>query len=391
MRTRLFQLLAGIVLLLSIPPAHAAVDGAAVSAEIVRRGDAAIAAYEPARRLATASEFSSLYFEVFEGAGMELDLGIKAPGLKTELEILFGAVNGQAMRGVPPAELAASWQSLRGKLSEAGALYGHSESEDFLPVMLKSMLILLREGFEAMLIVGALAAYMRRAGAADRIWVLHAGVAIAIPLSLLTGWALTGVLQAAGASRPVIEGCTMLLAAAVLFHVGFWLFSRRETQRWQAWIAGQIDSALSQGSVFALGAAACLAVYREGAETVLFYHALFAAGAQQGGPIVAGIGGAAALLLAAYLAFARYAVRIPYKPFFTATAVLVYGLGVVFLGQGIIELQASGTLPATPVAGGPQIAWLGISPTIQGLGAQAALLLLPALACWPRRHSGIPA
>lgn len=385
MKKPLVRLFASLALLLCTLPGFAAVDGAAVSAEIVRRGDAAVAAYDPAKSLLTASEFSSLYFEVFEAAGMELDLGIRAPGLKSELEVLFGAVNGKAMRGVPAPELAATWHSLRDKLNEAGTLYGHGESASFVPVALKSALILLREGVEAMLIVGALAAYMRRAGAADRIWILHAGVVIAIPLSLLTGWALTGALQATGASRPVIEGMTMLLAAGVLFYVGFWLFSRREGQRWQAWIAGQIDSALSRGSAFALGAAACLAVYREGAETVLFYHALFAGSPEQGGAIMTGIGVAIALLLLVYLAIQHLSVRIPYKPFFTATAILVYGLGIVFLGQGIIELQASGMLPTTTLNNAPQIAWLGISPTTQSLGAQGLLLLVP-LAVWLKRR-----
>lgn len=386
MKKSLLRLFANLLLLLSALPGIAAVDGSAVSTEIVRRGDAAVAAYDPAKQLQTASEFSHLYFDVFEGACMELDLGIRAPGLKADLEVLFGAVNGKAMRGVPAAELSASWLSLRGKLNEAGALYERSEREGFVPVVIKSALILLREGVEAMLIVGALAAYMRRAGAADRVWVLHAGVVIAIPLSLLTGWALTGVMQAAGASRPVIEGVTMLLAAVVLFYVGFWLFSRRETQRWQAWIAGQVDSALSQGSALALGAAACLAVYREGAETVLFYHALFAGSAERGGAIVVGIGIATALLLVTYVVLERFSVRVPFKTFFAATAILVYGLGIVFLGQGIIELQASGTLPATMLDNGPQITWLGIGPTIQGLVAQGLLLLIP-LSSWVQRKS----
>ena len=370
------------------PPALAATDGAAVSAEIVRRGDAAVAAYTPDNRLATASELSSLYFDVFEGAGMELDLGIKAPGLKTELEVLFGIVNGHAMRGAPAPELGAAWHDLRGKLQDAATLYQTPESDAFLPVLLKSTLILLREGIEAMLVVGALAAYMRRAGAADRIWVLHAGVGLAIPLSLLTGWALTGVLQAAGASRAVVEGATMLLAAAVLFYVSFWLFSKREARRWQAWIGGQLDSALSQGSALALGGAACLAVYREGAETVLFYHALLAGSPQQGGAIVAGIGLAGCLLVIVYLLLNRLALKLPFGSFFAATAVLIYGLGLVFLGQGIVELQAAGSLGSTHWPGFPQISWLGLAPTGQGIIAQGGMLLLPPLAwLWQRQRS----
>lgn len=370
------------------PLAQAATDGAAVVAEISRRGDAAVAAYDPQSRLTTAAEFSSLYFDVFEGAGMELDLGMKSPGLKSELEVLFGKVNGQAMRGAPAADLGAAWQELRGKLQQAGALYGEAEADGFLPVFVKALLILLREGSEAMLVVGALAAYLRRAGGADRVWVLYAGVGIAIPLSLLTGWALTGVLQAAGTSRAVLEGITMLLAAAMLFYVSFWLFSKREAQRWQAWIGGQIDSALSRGSLLTLGGAACLAVYREGAETVLFYHALAAGAAGQDGAIAAGIGAAAAILLAAFLALRHLALRLPYRLFFGGTAVLLYGLAIVFMGQGIVELQAAGQLGSLHLAGAPHIPWLGIAPTAQGIAAQGLMLLLPALAWgWLQRRS----
>jgi high-affinity iron transporter len=311
---------------------------------------------------------------------MELDLGIKSPRLKNDLEMLFGQVNGQAMRGVPAAELALAWGKLRAKLVEAGALYAKTADDGFTAVFVKSLLILLREGSEALLVVGALAAYLRRAGGADRVWVLYAGAGVAVPLSLLTGWALTGVLQAAGTSRALIEGITMLFAAAVLFYVSFWLFSKREAQRWQAWIAGQIDSALSQGSLLTLGGASCLAVYREGAETVLFYHALAAGSAGQGSAIAAGIAVAAGVLLAIYLMLRQLALRLPYQLFFSATAALLYGLAIVFMGQGIIELQASGNLGSFPLPGVPHVSWLGIAPTAQGVSAQAAMLLLPALA-----------
>lgn len=378
-RSILTSCLTLLVLLCLQTNTHAATDGAAVVAEISRRGDAALRNYDPANRLPTASEFSSLYFEIFEGAGMELDLGLKSPGLKTELEILFGIVNGNAMRGVPPEDLNASWLELRGKLQEASALYGQEEAGGFLPVFFQSLLILLREGVEAMLVVGALAAYLRRAGGADRIWVLYVGVGIAIPLSLLTGWALTGVLQAAGTSRAVLEGITMLVAAAVLFYVSFWLFSKREAQRWQAWIAGQIDSALSRGSLLTLGGAACLAVYREGAETVLFYHALALGSTGHSGAIAAGIGAASAILLFIYLALRHLSMRLPFPLFFGGTAVMLYGLAIIFMGQGIIELQASGMMGSQHLPWIPQIPWLGVSPTLQGVTAQGCMLLLPLL------------
>ena len=382
----LFVALAGFV-----TSAFAATDGKAVVADITQRGDAAVAAYTPDKRLATGAEFSKLYFDVFEGAGMELDLGIKAPGLKTEIEVLFGLVNGNAMRGVPQPELDASWQKLRTSLANAAVLYDQADESGFWAVFVQSMLILVREGAEAMLVVAALAAYLRRAGGADRLWVIYAGAGIAVPFSLLTGWALTGVLQAAGTSRAVIEGITMIFAACVLCYVGFWLFSKSEAKRWQAWIAGQIDSALSSGSLLTLAGASCLAVYREGAETVLFYHALATGAAGQGTAIGAGIVAAIVLLVAGVFVFRLAAMRIPYHLFFGATGVLLYGMAVVFMGQGIVELQAAGHIGSYHLPVVPQVSWLGLAPSAQVVGAQGAMLIIPALAwLWLRLKAPEP-
>lgn len=370
----------GVLLSVISMQAVAATDGKAVVAEIQHRGDNAVAAYSPDNKLVTATEFSQLYFDVFEGAGMELDLGIKSPELKTDIEILFGLVNGKAMRGVPRHELKATWLQLRDRLQDASVLYAREEAGTFLPVFIQSLLILLREGAEAMLVVAALSAYLRRAGGADRVWVIYVGAMVAIPLAFMTVWALTGVLQASGTSRAVIEGGTMIFAACMLCYVSFWLFSKREARRWQSWVAGQMSTALSGGSLLALAGTSCLAVYREGAETVLFYQALSSAGAGQGYAIASGIAAATALLVIGVLVFRVMTMRIPYHLFFSVTAAMLYAMAVIFMGQGIIELQAIGYLGALHLPGIPQISWLGLAPTAQGAGMQGIILLLPVLA-----------
>ncbi len=378
--TRLCMFCMGVLLSVISMQAVAATDGKAVVAEIQHRGDNAVAAYSPDNKLVTATEFSQLYFDVFEGAGMELDLGIKSPELKTDIEILFGLVNGKAMRGVPRHELKATWLQLRDRLQDASVLYAREEAGTFLPVFIQSLLILLREGAEAMLVVAALSAYLRRAGGADRVWVIYVGAMVAIPLAFMTVWALTGVLQASGTSRAVIEGGTMIFAACMLCYVSFWLFSKREARRWQSWVAGQMSTALSGGSLLALAGTSCLAVYREGAETVLFYQALSSAGAGQGYAIASGIAAATALLVIGVLVFRVMTMRIPYHLFFSVTAAMLYAMAVIFMGQGIIELQAIGYLGALHLPGIPQISWLGLAPTAQGAGMQGIMLLLPVLA-----------
>lgn len=372
--------LAGICLALLTFAAVATPQGPAVVDDIQRRGAQAVADYRPDNPLPTATALSALYFDVFETSGMELDIGLRDTRLKAEIELRFGAVNSGAIQGIPADQLQARWSRLSEKLEEARALYGQGDANGgFTPVLVKSMLILLREGLEAILIVGALATYMRRAGAADRIWVLHAGVVVAIPLSLLTGWTLASSLRASGASQATIEGVVLLLAVAVLIYVSAWMVSKRESRRWQAWISGRIDSALSRGSLFALGLTACLAVYREGAETVLFYEALRISNKGQDSAIAAGLAVGAVALLALYLLIRQASLRLPFHRLFAGTALLLYGLAVVFAGQAVLELQAAGHLPVTPLAGVPHIQWLGLAPTLEGVASQGCLLILPLL------------
>ncbi|MDR2030684.1 MAG: FTR1 family iron permease [Azoarcus sp.] len=365
-----------LLLFVLVAPAHAAPDGAAVIAGIIERGEAAVAAYDPAQSLVTASEFSALYFERFEA--LELDLGLRDAALKNELEVLFGALNGSAMRGVPRAQLQSAWRELKTKLEQAQRHYGEGAAvDDSTDTFLKAVLILLREGAEAMLVVGALVAYLRRAGAADKAWVIHAGVAAAIVLSLLTGWALDSLLQGIGAPLAVVEGLTLLAASAMLFYVSCWLFTKRKGGRWEEWIARQMERTLGTGSLLALAVTAGLAVYREGAETVLFYEALAAGAPGESGAIRAGFALAVLLLVALYFLMRKAALTLPFRFFFSTTSVLLYSLAVVFLGQAIVELQAAGWIASIYLPGFPQISWLGIAPSAQSLGAQALLLLPP--------------
>ncbi|MDR1888921.1 MAG: FTR1 family protein [Zoogloeaceae bacterium] len=369
-----------ILLCLFAPLLHAADDiaGKTVIADILARGEIATANYDPTNALPTADEFSTLYFQRFET--LELDLGVKDSGLKNELEILFGALNGDAMRGVPKSRLEADWLLLRAKLVEAERYYGEGaevEAGGAGSAFFKALLILLREGVEAMLVVGALAAWLRRAGAADRVWVIHAGVAAAIPLSLLTGWAVNRLLATSNAPLALVEGVTLLAASAMLIGVSGWMFARRSAKRWEEWIARQMESALSTGSLLALSGTACLAVYREGAETVLFYQALAIASPGQQSALYAGLACAALLLVALYFVVKKAALTLPFGLFFGATSLLLYSLAVVFVGQAIVELQAAGKIASIYLPGWPQVSTLGIAPTVQSLGAQAILVFVP--------------
>ena len=382
-------LLLALLLAVSVlAPAGAAetLDAPAVAAEIRARGDAVLAGYDPEHGRAASKKWADLYFDLFEGSGLEAAIGAADPALKTTLESQFSGVIGLANKGAERETVAAAWAGLAAAVTKAAQPPAGREGPA--AMFLQSLLILLREGFEAVLVVGALAAYLRRLGAEDRLRVVYGGVALAVAASLATAWVLDRVITVSGAQRDVVEGATMLVAAAVLAYVSHWLFARREAARWQGYIRDQIERAVSRGQVLSLGFAAFLAVYREGAETVLFYRALAGGAPDQMPALWAGLAAAIVALALLWVVLRRVTVRLPLGLFFGATAALLYAMALVFAGSGVLEMQEAHWLPATPLAWAPRIAWLGVFPSAETLAAQGLLLLglVPLVITWLRNR-----
>jgi high-affinity iron transporter len=174
----------------------------------------------------------------------------------------------------------------------------------------------------------------------------------------------------------ILEGAAMLLASAVLFWVSYWIVSKAEADRWQRYIRGKVDAAISTGSPLALGAASFLAVYREGFETVLFYQALLGSAPAGDVMVPAGLVAGLAVLAVVYLVLARWGVRIPIRPFFLSTGTLLLVMAIAFAGQGIHELQEGGVIAITPLAWMPKVPLLGLFPTVETAVAQGVLVAL---------------
>ena len=259
---------------------------------------------------------------------------------------------------------------------------------------LQSLLIILREGFEAILVIGAVVAFLVKTGHRERLRSIWTGVLLALGASALTAIVLATVLRALPATREVIEGVTMLVAVAVLFSVSYWLISRVEAAKWQKFIREKVDAALQHGGGTALSLVAFLAVYREGAETALFYQALLNEGTGILLPILAGVVVGGAILAVVFTLFWKYGIRIPLRPFFAVTSVLLYYMAFVFMGKGIRELQEGGVVGITVLPGWPHVDAMGIFPSVETLLAQLVLLVLFAFALlktfWPSRSVALP-
>jgi high-affinity iron transporter len=153
-----------------------------------------------------------------------------------------------------------------------------------------------------------------------------------------------------------------------------------------------VNSALEHGGGKALALVAFLAVYREGAETALFYQALFNEGPNVGVPLALGIVAGFAILAVIFTLFYRYGVRIPMRPFFTVTSILLYYMAFVFMGKGIRELQEGNIMRITVIPGGPHVDAMGIYPSVETLTAQGILIVLLIFATvrtfWPGHKQG---
>lgn len=326
----------------------------------------------------------------FQFDPLEQALALSHGPLVRQIESRFTELRGVMGQPGRASEAAALVATLTADLEAARAAAAPRESAGSLAF--QAGFIILREGFEVVLIVGALLAYATRSGSrAMRAPILWGGAA-GIAASLLTAWVLAEIFEATGAAGEVLEGATMLLAAAVLFFVSYWLISKAEAERWQRYIQGKVKTAVATGNLFALGGAAFLAVYREGVETVLFYKALLDGAGSQTSAVVLGFAVGLAGLVVVYALYQRLGRRLPLRQFFLATGGLLYYLAVVFAGKGVAELQGAGIVPTTLVPWVPRIDALGLYPTVETLAAQAVLVLcaLYAVAVAMRRSGAGP-
>jgi high-affinity iron transporter len=141
---------------------------------------------------------------------------------------------------------------------------------------IQAAVILLREGLEAMLVIAALAGYLNKVGAGHRIRALYGGALTAVGASIIAAW-LFAVLNS-GEHSDILEGIIILVAAGLMLYVSGWLMVKQDPKGWNDYLAHKADTALAQDTVWAVGALAFLAVFREGAETVLFINALATTG-----------------------------------------------------------------------------------------------------------------
>lgn len=339
----------------------------AQSVAAYRRGDA-----DEAERLAL-----SAYLDGFEP--VEPILAARDGALMRQIEGAMGELRAAIGRGRPASEVAEQAALLDDLFTQAEARLG-AEADSGFATFLSALTILLREGIEALLVVIAMVAFLRKSDREDALPYVHGGWVAALVAGVLTWVAATEFIAISGASRELTEGFGGVLAAVILVSVGIWMHGKSHTDAWQRYIKEKMGKALTKGSAWFLFGLAFLVVYREAFETILFYAAMWTDGAEAA--VMSGAAVGAGLLAVLAWATMRYSLRLPITQFFRYSSILIAILAVVLAGKGIAALQEAGFLGVTPVDAVPQIDFLGIYPTTQVVGAQVLVALVVILGFW---------
>ncbi|WP_342707642.1 FTR1 family protein [Frateuria terrea] len=320
---------------------------------------------EEAQRLAL-----SAYLDGVEPVEPQLDARDSA--LRAQLETAMGAYR-TAVTG-HGTDVVTRQQTADALLQRAQATLAGG-SADAASAFLGAWTILVREGLEALLVVVALLAFLRKAERPAMLRYVHAGWSLALLAGLAT-WAFASYAVAiSGAGRELTEGLSSLFAAAVLLCVGLWMHRKSVGGRWQAYLKAKMAATLDRSAWFLFGLA-FISVYREVFETILFYVAMWNEGPRAW--LLAGVGsGALTLAVIAWLLL-RTSRRLPLGKFFSASSMLIALLAIVLTGKGIAALQEAGWI-GVHVAPLPRIELLGIYPTWQSVVAQAVVALVLAV------------
>ena len=242
-----------------------------------------------------------------------------------------------------------------------------------------AMLILLREGVEALLIVMALVTTLKAAKMRQGLKWVYGGAFAGIVASLLIAYILQIAFPAvtSGTNREIIEGAVGIFAVIMMILIGIWLHSKSSVKKWNAFMESQMQTVTKTGSFLSMFALSFLAVFREGAETILFYVGIL--------PRISSfdfvLGISLALLVLVVIAFVMNKASkffLPHKVFFILTW-MIYALAFKMTGVSIHALQLTNMIPNHLIAGIPSIDILGIYPSWESLAGQFFFIFVVVL------------
>ena len=337
-------------------------------------------------------EVNVAYFRFYESKGMEkITMGYLSGARKTTVENAFYEYRRnvysdkdnemvKAHKDKLIAMLYHDAAELDGTLDESGSETANTAQSAVVATFISCFVLVLREGLEAILVIAAIIAYLVKTGKKKYIMSVYVGALGGILVSILLAFLFGAVAGAqSGIAQEVFEGIGMFVAVIVLFYVSNWMLSKSESDAWTNYIKSKTESSAKTGSTMALAITAFLAVFREGAEVVLFFQPMLKD--ENIHMVWAGLIVGFIVLIFVYYAINAFSLRIPLKPFFTATSILMFIMSISFLGAGIKEFIEGDVLVMTSpdwlaglIPSNEFFEVLGIYPILETLIPQLILL-----------------
>ncbi|PLS24603.1 FTR1 family iron permease [Bifidobacterium imperatoris] len=352
--------------------------------------DNAYKAYAAGDGAKGATLVNNAYYQYYEKLGFEKNVMNAISGDRvSQVEYQFKMCRKSMNTGASLKDTKKLIDDLKAMLvKDAGILDGGAaDKEGGLTKLITSasgqaFLILIREGLEALLVVAAVIAYLVKSGNKRFSKWIYLGVVAGLAGAGLVAVIFVLAFGGSGPIQEIMEGVCALVAMGMLLWTSNWMLNKSSVEAWNRYIKNKTEAAVKSassqvssgehvafGTVISLAMLSFLAVFREGAETVIFYQSIYTMSQDTHGMWVGGIT-AAVVLVFIFLLIRFTSVKIPIGPFFLVTSILMSVLVVVFAGGGVHSLIEGDALPATYLQGVPTNDWLGFYPYVECIVAQ---------------------
>ncbi|EOH8750352.1 FTR1 family protein [Enterococcus faecalis] len=360
--------------------------------------DEAVKSYSDGDLDQAKEDINTAYFKFYEKLGFEKTVKTYISGRRVKnIEALFHSSKRLSTESGNETELKETLKELKSDLLEDAKKLDSSSGENSSAqesktassnsvVFISSFGLTLREGLEAILVISAIIAYLMKTNNKKLVKKVYVGSGLGIVFSLILAFIFSYVSQAlgdvvGGKSQELFEGFTMFLAVAVLFYMSNWMLSKSSTENWNEYVSEKVQVSVSKGSQRALIFSAFLAVAREGAELILFFQGVQATVKDNSQYIWYGLGAAILILALVFVLITKFSVRLPLKPFFYGTSILMFIMCFSFLGKGVSELQEADVFTQTfvPWMNGFSFDFLGIYDMYESLIPQLILIVITVI------------
>ncbi len=334
---------------------------------------------------------NNAYYQYYEKLGFEKNVMNAISGDRvSQVEYQFKMTrktmrDGGSQKGIKTlVDDLKSWLIEDAATLDGGAADGVNGFAKFITSSIgQAFLVLIREGLEALLVVAAVIAYLVKSGNKRFTKWIYLGVLVGLAGSGLIAVLFTFLFGGSGPIQEISEGVCALIAMLMLLWTSNWMLNKSSVEAWNRYIRDKTETAVANaanrvdagervgfGMVVSLAMLSFLAVFREGAETVVFYESIYSMSQDAHGMWIGGLA-AAAVLIAIFLILRFTSVKIPIEPFFLITSVLMAVLVVVFAGGGTHALIEGDLIEGHYLSTVPTNDWIGLYPYVECLAAQA--------------------